>query len=375
MRKGKVVPFVIVGMMAGALLAIILGYFGEWFPQLNQKNVPVIVGMFGSVLGVSLIIVLLVNGRRQKLKIILTEVQREIDRQLRLIDRNRRGSLGQRKALVNEVFGFVEELNQFISVGTYQRTRRGLLEARQEFKELNIPHQVKHRQSTKHKREDQANFLRIEAELTELTLKKLAEMKVVGSPLEWTDQKGRDELRFLLDEKSAYFGQEYQGLSPYFGSITTFLVYLNHQLKEGNLRPQEYHHQIEVLRHHFTRNDLLVILLYVLLIPSGCQLGVELVGTSFFGDLAEVGQNTFLEAPELFRVYLEEVFAKSFNNRTNKNKQEMTRYFYQAHRQELAKGYRNRKTAINRVLSGEYYVKNENGQTFLKLTDKLSLGS
>lgn len=373
MRRGKVFPFVLVGLILISFIGMSTAYYLEVLPVINEKNVSVMLGFFGIAIGLFLFIALLVNGRRQKFQAVTMELQQEIDRQLRLIDRNRRGSQGQRKALVNDTFAFVEELNQYVTVTTYQRTKRSLIEARQEFKELKVPQLIKSRQIGKRNSHDRVNQLNIDADLTELTLNKLEEMTVVGSSAEWLDKAGKVQLLFLLDEKSAYFDQEYQGLSPYFGSITTFLVYLNNQLENGNLTSQQFAHQISVLRHHFTRNDLLVLFFYGLLIPSGCQLGVELVGTSFFGDLAEVGQNTFIEAPELFRVYLEELFAKSQTTKANKNKQVMTRYFYQAHRQGLAKRYRNRKTAINRVLSGEYYVKNENGQTLLSLVDKLFL--
>ncbi|MBP1043863.1 tetraspanin family protein [Vagococcus sp. BWB3-3] len=373
MRRGNLFPFVLVGLMAIGLVAISMSYLLGWFSSITERSPSIILGIYSSFLFIFLIIVLLVNGNNQRQQAVLEETQQEIERQLRLIDRNRRGSQKQRKTLVVDTFAFVEELNQFISVTTYQRTKRGLLEAQQEFNELKVLNPMKYRQSGKRKNGATVNFLQTEAGLTELGLRKLATMKIIGASDESSDQTGKEQFLFLLDEKVSFFEQEYQGLSPYFGAITTLMVYLNKQAKKGHLSREQYEHQIECLRHHFTRNDLLILLLYVLLIPSGCQLAVELVGTSFFGDLAEVGQNTFFEAPELFRIYLEEVFARSASRSKNRDKQDMTRYFYQVHRQGLAKSYRNRKTAVNRVLSGEYYVKNENGQPFLRLVDRLSL--
>lgn len=80
------------------------------------------------------------------------------------------------------------------------------------------------------------------------------------------------------------FEQHYEMSSQYFKAFHRIVKILNISLSTKKIDKDEYHSYIGVLRANLSSNEMEVILMNSLFVKRGIGLGIELIGTDFFGN-------------------------------------------------------------------------------------------
>lgn len=93
------------------------------------------------------------------------------------------------------------------------------------------------------------------------------------------------------------FSSVYDTLGPYFKVLHRIVKSLNTRLEEKILEQREYETFIGILRSQISSEEFIVILVNSLFIYRGSGLGVELIGSNFFGNEKDFDINQHFELP------------------------------------------------------------------------------
>lgn len=89
----------------------------------------------------------------------------------------------------------------------------------------------------------------------------------------------------------------YSSLGPYFKILHRILKSLNKRLDNNTLESDDYYNYIGILRAQISSEEFMVILINALFIERGVGLGIELVGSNFFGNERDFRVNQHFDMP------------------------------------------------------------------------------
>ncbi|MBD1223283.1 putative phage abortive infection protein [Virgibacillus halodenitrificans] len=116
------------------------------------------------------------------------------------------------------------------------------------------------------------------------------------------------------------YSSQFKEISPFFRCFHRILKNLNEAYESGTISHKEYKGYISILRTQFKPSELEFILYNSVIMHRGTGLGIELIGTSFFGDKSDVLINQHLDYQKYFKNELLDKFVdKDSDNLLVKN--------------------------------------------------------
>ena len=143
-----------------------------------------------------------------------------------------------------------------------------------------------------------------------------------------------DIIRYNSDEENMAivvnmrFEELYAESSQYFKAFHRIVKILNVSLKNNKIDKEEYHSYIGILRANLSSNEMEILLINSLFVKRGIGLGLELVGTDFFGNKNDFDINQhFINIWKESKKELMNIFIDDIKNKNIELRNEIKEYF------------------------------------------------
>lgn len=306
---GKLQVFLGVIGICLTVYLLYLNSFLEWTPS-NIRHFGIVTVTFFSIVVVA---GLAFTWHRVAIK---KTVASEFKWHLKQLAGQRRRTRKERASFFREGQIFISTLQKYILPVNYELELEALLEAQNELTEQkNYYYSESAKRLKRNRKEEERPKLDITIIEEDLRLTELALTELNNKVLLIADEGrfGKDnklEFRQLIQQKQQVYEENHQRCTQYFRELELILRLLNRSLDQGKITLEDYDTALATLRNEFSHEELLLVLIYSVFIPEGCGLGVELVGTKFFGNELEIFSQSYLSVPEL----LSEFIVKEFSN-------------------------------------------------------------
>ncbi|MGP9043898.1 putative phage abortive infection protein [Cytobacillus kochii] len=132
--------------------------------------------------------------------------------------------------------------------------------------------------------------------------------EVVDNISEVVYESYRSLNEFPLTSVYMKFNGNFNKIGPFFRCFHRVIKIINEAYEEGMINHKEYKGFIGILRTQFNSSELEFILYNSVLLHRGLGLGIELIGTNFFGNKSDILINQHLEYQKYFEQELLQMF-------------------------------------------------------------------
>ena len=117
-----------------------------------------------------------------------------------------------------------------------------------------------------------------------------------------------------FDDIRDEYKNSYSEVGTYFRILHRLIKVINDRFENGIINEDERMLYIGIIRAQLSLDELLVVLVNSLEIKKGIGLGVELMGSSFFGDSVDIDDGQHFDCPDIYRDNLKKYFVRSIDS-------------------------------------------------------------